>query len=314
MAKETAKKSKPVKKPNPEWDRFVRRFTLNAGVIGFLLVLGTVGFLYLRRYVERKSFPTDPPDIVLVNRPVWMSDFLAEQIANTARPRTAHSPFDQQMLIDSVAMLRTNPWIKDVKQIRRAYRKSPGDILEIDCTYRAPIAIVQWGDFFSLVDGEGVKLPEQFTFAQLSKIMFGQDGRMNIRIIDGVSRPPPEPGHKWIGDDLTAGLALVKLLYGQPYAEEIRTVRISNFGGRVDPKEAWLVCVTREQTEIRWGRVKDNDPAEVSIAQKLLYLNQIVEKYHRVDANHSAVDIRFDRVTFPSDEEHRTSPAADSGR
>ena len=314
MAKAISRKTKLVRKPNPEWDRFVRRATLNLGVIGLLVMLGAVGFFYLRRYVEHKSFPSDPPDIVLVNRPVWMSDFLAEQIANTARPRTAHSPFDQQMLVDAVEMLRTNPWIKDVKQVRRAFRKAPGDILEIDCTYRAPIAIVQWGDFFSLVDGEGVKLPEQFTYGQLSKIMFGQDGKMNIRIIDGVVRPPPAPGHKWIGDDLAAGIDLVKVLYGQPYTEEIRTVRVTNFGGRVDPKEAWLVCVTRDQTEVRWGRVKDNDPAEVSIAQKLDYLHQIVEKYHRVDANHSAVDIRFDKVTFPSDEEHRTSQAADTGR
>jgi hypothetical protein len=309
MPKERFKPNRLVKKPNPERDRFVREATLNITVISLLLIIGAVGFFYLRRYVVRQSFPADPPAVVLLNRPEWMSDFLADQIAATARPKTAHSAFDQQMLIDAVAMLNTNPWIKQVHQVRRGYSKAPGDVLEIDCEYRTPIALVQWGDFFSLVDVDGVKLPEQYSYTQLSKIMFGQDGKMNIRIIDGIQHPPPEPGHKWVGDDLTSAIALVKVLYGQPFAEDIRTIRATNYGGRVDPKEAWLVCITRDQTEIRWGRSND-DAAEVSIAQKLDYLRRIVEKYHRADANHAAIDLRLETVTFPSDEEHHASQTA----
>src|SRR2546429_5307533 len=45
-----------------------------------------------RRYVENKLVPaTEPAKVVLKNRPVWMSDFLAEQIARTARPNGTRS-------------------------------------------------------------------------------------------------------------------------------------------------------------------------------------------------------------------------------
>ncbi|MDB5323493.1 MAG: hypothetical protein JWN40_5124, partial [Phycisphaerales bacterium] len=51
-----------------------------------------------------------------------------------------------------------------------------------------------------------------------------------------------------------------------------------------------------------WGRpVNAKDYfVEVSPAQKLEYMAKIVQQYGRVDAKHSAVDLRFDIVTFPS--------------
>ena len=42
----------------------------------------------------------------------------------------------------------------------------------------------------------------------MPKIVLGRDGRMNIRIIEGVKQPPPDTGQRWVGADLTAGLGL----------------------------------------------------------------------------------------------------------
>ena len=109
-------------------------------------------------------------------------------------------------------MLKANPWIREVKQVRRAYRDQPGDTLEVDCEYRAPVALVKWQDYFWLVDGDGVKLPEVFSAADVPRILKGQDKQVNIRVIEGVSHAPPETGAKWAGEDLHAGLELVKLL------------------------------------------------------------------------------------------------------
>src|SRR5205085_11418901 len=116
------------------------------------------------------AFPSEPPSVVLKDRPIWVGDFLAEQIARSVRPIGAHSALDHQLLVDITHQLATNPWIKTVRQVRRSYVKAPGDTVEIDCEYRAPVALVRWKDFFWLVDGEGVKLPEQFTIEQLSRI------------------------------------------------------------------------------------------------------------------------------------------------
>ena len=77
-----------------------------------------------------------------------------------------------------------------------------------------------------------------------------------------------------------------------------------NYAGRLDDKEAWLVLMTRDGTEVRWGRPKSatDNFIEVKWFQKLDYMQRIVEKYHRVDGGHAAVDLRFDHVTFPVDE------------
>jgi hypothetical protein len=300
------KKAKPIpfKKPrDPEQSRRVRRIVRH--VIGAVVcIVALCGGLHaLRNYVEQRVvFPDAPPKVVLVNRPAWMSDFLADQIESLARPIGTHSTFDRQMLVDAAKMLEGSPWIRQVKQIRRAYGNKPGDTLEIDCEYRAPIALVHWKDYFWLVDGEGVKLPEQFTADQVPRIIQGRDKKMNIRVIEGVDRPPPESGQKWIGDDLAAGLDMVRLLFGRPYAEEIVKVDVANFSGRRDPREAQVVLVTKYNTEVRWGRPANAEDyfIEVSTAQKLDYLRQIYEQFHRVDGHRAWIDIRFDKITYPS--------------
>lgn len=306
MAK--AKKIYPMKKSvNPERRQKIRRVVLQS--LAAILFIGGcgVGFYYMRRHVEQRViFPSEPPRVVLLNRPAWMSDFLAEQIAGALRPAGTHSVLDHQMLVDRVEMLKNNPrispWILELRQVRRVYGEKPGDTLEIDCDYRAPIALVEWQNTFRLVDGQGVLLPNTYTAQQVPRIVVGSNRKMNIRIVEGVQCPPPKPGRQWIGDDLLAGLDLVKLLYGQPYAEEIVKVDVSNFQGRIDPREAQLVLATKHSTEVRWGRpvnAKDSF-IEVSTARKLDYLQRIFEEFKRVDGNHPWIDIRFDKITYPS--------------
>jgi hypothetical protein len=233
-----------------------------------------------------------------------MSDFLAEQIIKTARPAGSHSAFDHQLLVDTVGMLKANPWIREVKQVRRGYGQQPGDILEVDCDYRAPVALVKWQDYFWLVDGDGVKLPEVFSASDVPHILKGQDKRVNIRVIEGVTHAPPETGAKWAGADLQAGLELVKLLFGRNYAEEVEKVDVSNFAGRQNLKTAQLVLVTRYNTQVRWGQPAtvpaDDFTPEVPAAQKLAFMQAIWQEKGRVDGNFDWVDIRFDAVVIPT--------------
>ena len=276
------------------------------------LALAAAGY-FSRDYVARKiAFPSDPPKVVLMNRPAWMSDLLYEEIVRAAKPAGAHSSFDHQMLVDIDRILRASPWIREVRQIRRTYENAPGDTIEIDCDYRAPVAMVQAGQSFWLVDGEGVKLPSQFNSSQLDRVVRGADKKINIRIITGVAHPPVSPGKKWPGDDLAAGLDMVKLLYGLPQAEEIVTVDVNNFNGREKAKEAQirlgtthevLVDGTLQQTFIKWGRPVNGGIdffVEIPTQQKLEVLKEIIAETGRVDANQPWVDIRFDKPTFPT--------------
>lgn len=282
---------------------YLQRVGVNVGAVVLLLSGVALALHFTKQYVDRKIvYPTRPPTIVLKNRPIWMTDFLAEQIAASIRPAGLNSTFDEQMLTDRVKLLKANPWIRTVRSVRRAYGQRPGDTLEIDCDFRDPVALVKWGEDFWYVDAQGVKLPERFSLKQLPKLMFGQDKHTHIRVIDGILRPPPVAGKVWGGEDLAAGLGLCRLLYGRPFTDEIVKVHVENYGGRRDSLEAQLVLVTRYNTEIRWGRPVDaaDKFIEVSAAEKLDRLSRVYQEFGRVDARQPWIDIRIDKITYPS--------------
>ena len=78
-----------------------------------------------------------------------------------------------------------------------------------------PAALVQWQGFYWLVDSDGFMLPEQYTRPELKATMLDNKGKLNLRVIQGVTHAPVLSGHLWPGDDLAAGLELVKLLAGR---------------------------------------------------------------------------------------------------
>ena len=80
----------------------------------------------------------------------------------------------QWLLVAAAGKLQANPWVRDVHFVRRVFGERPGDTLEIDCEFRAPIALVQWGDYYWLVDGDGMTL---YTFDNDSKAKSNCNGQ-----------------------------------------------------------------------------------------------------------------------------------------
>lgn len=273
---------------------------------GFALV--GAGIFKVYGYVDHQvAYSTVPLKVVLKDRPVWMSDFLAEQICDAAKPPGPHSALDRDLLKTAKVLLqdnsKTNAWIKEIRQLKLAYGERPGDTLVLDCEFRAPVALVHWQGKYTLVDVDGVTLPEQYTAEQISKVVYGRDGRINIRVVEGVrSDRPGLDGQPWKGEDMAAALGMIRKLYGRPWADEIIKVDISNLNGQQDKREAQIVLHTRRNTQIRWGRpVESTDLAEVTCAEKLGKLEEIYRQYGRVDAGEPWIDVRFDRVTRPVD-------------
>jgi hypothetical protein len=315
MAK--SKKPKPVKirKPmDPERARQLRVLGIHLSLGALLLGVCGAGYHYADRYVEnRVAYSTQPLIVVLKNRPPWMNDFLVEQIATIARPVGPHSSFDQNLLATIADTLGRNPWVRKVHSIRRAYTYKPGDTLEIDCEYRAPSALVKSGPFYWLVDETGVRLSERFAEQDVQNIQFDSDGHTRIRVIEGVRLSAPHmAGEQWPGEDLTAGLTMVNYLFDRPYTEQILRVNVANLAGRVDARAPQIVLATKFNTQIWWGRPPSDTDVdafiEVSTARKLNNLRLAFEQYGRVDGKHKCLDIRFDRVTYPSEEEAAAPP------
>ncbi len=296
----------PKKKPkplplrtlrNPEGGRAGRRAVIH-GCLAILCLSGiAAGAQWMKRYVERDiAFSTDPLIVVIKNRPRWMTDTVVDQLVAAARPAGGHSAFDHQLLLDVDRALSANPWVAHVNQVRRAYTNKPGDTLEIDCEYRVPVALVRWGAYYWLIDREGRKLPEQFPAANVPREVMGEDDTINLRIIDGVRKPPPEIAHKWAGEDLAAGLEMLGVLFNRPYTEDILKIDVGNLHGRIDPKESQIVLTTRFNTRIYWGRLPSDKDAfiEVRPEQKLDYLKTAFERTGRSDMKQPWIDLRFD--------------------
>jgi hypothetical protein len=304
MPKPKSCSSKPSSVRSPA-SAFVRRLTFRA-LLGATFT-GTVGYGFdvLRERVARQhAFPQSQLGIILKQRPTWMSDALAQQVANSIRPAGLPSAMDHQVLHDVADVCAANPWVKNVRQVRRVFNKAPGDAIEIDCDYRTPMALVHCGDQLVLIDEDGYKLPEKFPAVQPPRIMFDAQGHMNIRIIDGVHALPPYlDGQKWSGDDLHAGLQLAKLLHGKTFTEEVHRINVSNFGGRRNPRDPQITLVTKHKTEIRWGEPLDlGFHAEKTPGEKLQRLASLHQRYGRIDGGYSWLDIRLDKVLYPQGE------------
>jgi hypothetical protein len=288
------------------WQRSLRRVALWGIVAALGCTAFGMGYGKLKRHVQdRYATPKVPPDVVLVNRPAWMNEFLAERITAVARPGRRADAFDQTLLVDVHDQLLSDPdvaaWIEHIKSVRRVYGQGPGDRIEVDAVYRSPIALVRHDEDFWLVDSRGVMLPESFLAEQVPQVVVGQDGKLVIRVIDGVAGKPGDPGSLWKGDDLQAALELLRMIHGRSFAQDVVKIDVSNFGGRRDAQAAHIVLVTRYNTQIRWGRpISTADPfVEVSAARKLEYLERIMAEFGQVDARRPWIDIRFDKVTYP---------------
>ena len=303
MAKQKPSKPRASAAPS-ETARRLRIIALNLLIAGVLIGGAAFGISRLRRYADSTlARPVTTPVIVLKGRPGWMSETHAQQIALAVKPQTVTSALDQQLLEKIANQLAANPWVKQVKRVRRAYGQSAGDTIEIECDFRTPMALVATRDQYILVDNEGVRLPAAFPNTQPPRMMFAADGAVNIRLIEGVSAlPPAKDGLKWTGDDLKAGLDMVKFLYGRPMAEEIHAVNVTNFRGRKSSHEAQLVLVTKYQTEIRWGEpLFVAFAAELSKEEKLERLARVRDQYGRIDAGRPWIDIRMDKITYPAE-------------
>jgi hypothetical protein len=273
-------------------------------LLAIALLGGAVfGLQKLKTHVEHDlTISSDPMIVVIKNRPSWMSDNVVQEIAAIARPKGAHSAFDRQLLVDARKALEADPWIAQVNQVRRAYTNQPGDTLELDCDFRIPAAWVRWGQYYWLVDRNACKLPEQYSAAKMPGEILGEDGRINLRIIDGVRSPPPEAGRKWEGADLAAGLEMAAVLFNRTYTEEIVKIDVSNVGGRQDHDAAQIALMTRYGTKIFWGRPPSDPDAFIEIRPelKLAAMKDVYDKFGRVDMRQPWIDVRFEGVRYPT--------------
>jgi hypothetical protein len=271
-----------------------------------LALLGGGGYLVYRanqQVRQQYAVPSAPPKVILMDLPVWMPDALAEHIHKSVAPTDPRSALDATLIKNMAETLKASPWVRSVQRIERIYQNSPGDTIQIYCEYRAPAAFLHHGNKLYLVDSQGVRLPDTFPDKPLPEYVRDSKGKITLRIVFGMTTPPPAPGEVWQGKDVMAGLDMVKTLFNEPYARDILSINVSNYAGRVNAMSPQIVLHTQYNTEIRWGEpILQDYHAEVKPERKIQRLQQIDQKYGRVDAKHAWIDIRLDKVTYPDKE------------
>lgn len=215
---------------------------------------------------------------------------LEHQVALTANDRVLDESLAQRI---AASLDRTElGWVKGVNRVI----VRPNGRVSVDCEFRYPRAFVSWAEHCYLVDEDGVRLPGEYTLRECSY----QRGLM----VRGVEAPNPPVGHFWPGEDLAAGLQLARMLAGQPYRNQVASISVENFEGRITNTQPHLVIATdRAGSRIWWGRAPDQEMGvENSAEQKLALLRRLYDRYGRIDINRPFVDIRSfrDSISMPT--------------
>lgn len=272
----------------------IRRGVLVAVVVAVLGAAGVVGLRRLEGHVHALNqfervqlwvFWEECPEFLQSSHNAHILRGLEHEIALNASDTIL-----DEGLAKRVASALSRPGIGWVKNVRRVIVRPDGRV-SVLCDFREPAAYVAMGrSTCYLVDNEGVRLPGEYAVEDCES--------SRLLMIRGVAEPEPDVGGQWYGEDLTSGLRLVSMLYQQPFRDQVASINVENFGGRVSPRQPHLVMATnRPGSRIWWGRPpNDESGVENSARQKLALLQQLYSEYGRIDINQPFIDVR----TYPN--------------
>jgi hypothetical protein len=188
---------------------------------------------------------------------------------------------DREGLIAAREALADSGWFEAVTQVRWI---GPGRV-QVEADWVVPAAVVH-----GLLDGEPKDVPVD---RRGRRLPYAFDPGMAMalpRIVSPRVRQAPRIGEFW-GEDVGAGISLHALMRSHPWYDQVRSVDLSNFG-----KADGLVLRT-DDCSIVWGLPPDsNSLGEPPAADKLYYLDALVEKYGRIDTH-----CLGGRISLPAD-------------
>ncbi|MFQ5804900.1 MAG: hypothetical protein ACE5I3_00455 [Phycisphaerae bacterium] len=226
-----------------------------------------------------------------VGAPEWLHDanwkHVLPELEARIKLHPQTDPYDDRVCPYVAERLAGSPWIDHV---RRVTKQIDGRV-KVCADFRKPFALVERNGTAYLVDETGVRLPEQWASDDIN--------RAGWWLIEGVAEPLPQPGERWPGDDLAAGLTLARFLYRAetagrlPFRDTLRSIAVGNFGGRENPWAGRLQLVTRNpESYIHWGYPPGEEYGTESTAErKLEMLNILHEELGRLPDD-TPLDVR----------------------
>lgn len=236
----------------------------------FALAIGLViGWRYGERYLldyanRHRPVTRVTADVIeLIDAPAWMSEGIREQVRESAAEHIAPDPMDGRSLRLAAEALRDDPWVREVIQVAR---RSNGQVL-VSAAYRRPVAIIQADDGYHLIDAQGVCLPGVYRAHEVNGL--------GLVMVRGVPTPPPaRAGKVWPGEEVQAGLSLLRLIANEPYRDKVHAFDVSE---RDERGRLRLVMHTADRV-FRWGLPPGEEHAiEPSAEIKLGLLRKLAQ-------------------------------------
>lgn len=211
--------------------------------------------------------------VVFESIPRWMSPIVQRELTQVVVDQLSKDPLDRGNLHKAMAALVANPWVETVHHVERSAER-----VSVVAEYREPIAVVAGRDGYHLADAGGVRLPGLYVRDQIP--------RLGLPLIVGVAAAPRESGDVWPGEDLQAGLRLIRLLHGELYMHQIQEFDVS---GRDSLGRIHLVLRTREGM-VRWGLAPGREQGvEPDALTKKRWLGSVHRQRGTIDAGGKVV-------------------------
>jgi hypothetical protein len=253
-------------------------------VTGIAILIFAVGWrLAWNRVRERvlahDDYHLDARDIVISPLPHWIHCDLKKEAMDGASLDASLSILDEELTKRVANAFSLHPW---VAKVHRVSKHHPARV-EVELSYRQPVAMVEVSGGAFAVDAEGTVLPSKdFTPAEAAK--YPRISRIDTHPID-------VEGKSW-GDPHVLGAAKIASLIGQRWHKlKLHRVLAPIRGGASRDVDGYTYELatrpregTRSITRIIWGRPPGNEPTgEAPALLKLELLERIASQYGSLD-------------------------------
>lgn len=229
---------------------------------------------------QRDEYRVRMADIEIGERPHWVPHDLVAQVIERSKLPAEMSLLDESLTRKVAEAFRRHPWVTGVR-----VRKSVPGRVEVDLTYRQPVAMVRVKSGLYPVDAESVLLPPgDFAAAEVRQ----------YPVIDGVESTPQGPaGTQW-GDVAVEGAAQLAAVL-EPHWEEFGLAAIEvprRKKAHVSSEEIVFGLLTPGGSRIVWGRApQSGHPGELSAKKKIGRLEEYLRRYGNFDGPHGPYEI-----------------------
>lgn len=239
---------------------------------------------------NRPEYQLRTADIRINDAPQWIPKDLVTQVVTKSRMGPLRSVLEEGLTTEIATAFQKHPWVEKVVKVSKAV---PARV-DVELTYRRPVAMVEVPTGLLPVDGNGVLLPPtEFT---------PDDARKYPLIIQTKTSPRGAVGSSWGDPQVIAAAKLASVLL--PHWKEFGLISIAippNIDLRAPLKELVFELHTKGGSRIVWGRAPNVDyPLELSADQKIGRLEECLTRFGGFDLPNGPyeIDIRhFKEIT-----------------